>query len=271
MAALNQSVPNLVHGKIMHRRLRPVGNRFTYDAFSLALPLSRLADLPRLGLAHNRRALVSFFDRDHGERDGSALEPWIRKLLAAESVAAEGEIVLYAFPRMLGYVFNPVSFWVCHDLEGAVRAVLCEVCNTFGERHNYLLSHPDGRAIADGEPLQSRKAFHVSPFCEIKGDYTFRFHFGPQRWLARIDYDDGAGGGGDGGSDSGETRSATLETSISGSAEPLSPRAVRGLIWRYRWFTLGVIVRIHWQAVKLWIKRVPYISKPQPPLQRTTR
>ena len=261
MTTLNPSIPNLVHGKVMHRRLRPVGNQFTYDAFSLALPLSRLADLPRLGLAHNRRALVSFFDRDHGERDGSALEPWIRKLLAAESVAAEGEIVLYAFPRMLGYVFNPVSFWVCHDRDGAVRAVLCEVCNTFGERHNYLLAHPDGRALTDGECLQSRKAFHVSPFCEVKGDYMFRFHFGPERWLARIDYDDGVG----------QTRSALLQTSISGTAEALSPNAVRGLIWRYRWFTFGVIVRIHWQAIKLWIKRVPYISKPQPPLQRTTR
>jgi DUF1365 family protein len=261
MATLNPSIPNLVHGKVMHRRLRPVGNQFAYDAFSLALPLSRLSDLSRLGLAHNRRALVSFFDRDHGAHDGSALEPWIRDLLAAESVVAEGEIVLYAFPRMLGYVFNPVSFWVCHDRDGAVRAVLCEVCNTFGERHNYLLAHPDGRALADGESFQSRKAFHVSPFCEVKGDYTFRFHFGPERWLARIDYDDGAGA----------ARGALLETSISGAAEPLSPHAVRGLMWRYRWFTLGVIVRIHWQAIRLWLKRVPYISKPQPPLQRTTR
>src|SRR6202163_3841622 len=104
MATLVSSIPNLVHGKVMHRRLRPVGNQFAYDAFSLALPLSRLCDLPRLGLAHNRGALGRFFRRAHGGRDGSALEPWIRKLLAAESVAAEGEIVLYAFPRMLGYV-----------------------------------------------------------------------------------------------------------------------------------------------------------------------
>jgi uncharacterized protein len=254
-------VPSLVHGKVMHRRLRPVCNRFAYDAFSLALPLSRIGDLPQLGLAHNRRALVSFFDRDHGARDGSALEPWIRKVLAAESVAAEGEIVLYTFPRMAGYVFNPVSFWVCHDPDGGVGAVLCEVCNTFGERHNYLLAHPDGRALVDGESLRARKVFHVSPFCEVKGDYTFRFHFGLARWLARIDYDDGAGA----------ARSVLLETSISGVAEPISAKAVRGLVWRYRWFTLGVIVRIHWQAIKLLLKRVPYISKPRPPLQQTTR
>jgi uncharacterized protein len=261
VASVNPYIPSLVHGKVMHRRLRPVGNQFMYDAFSLALPLSRIADLPRLGLAYNRHSLVSFFDRDHGARDGSALEPWIRRVLAAEGVIAEGEIVLYAFPRMAGYVFNPVSFWVCHDRGGAVRAVLCEVCNTFGERHNYLLAHPDGSALVDGESLRARKVFHVSPFCEVKGEYTFRFHFGPARWLARIDYDDGV-------DDAGST---LLETSISGRAEPISASAVRGLIWRYRWFTLGVIMRIHWQAIRLLIKRVPYISKPQPPLQQTTR
>lgn len=242
----------------MHRRLRPVGNEFTYSAFSLALPLSRLADLPSLGIAWNRPALVSFFDRDHGERDGRALESWIRDLLAAEGVAADGEIVLYAFPRMLGYVFNPVSFWVCHDRDRNARAVLCEVCNTFGEQHNYLLAHPDGRVLASGETLRARKVFHVSPFCEVKGSYQFRFHFAADRWLARIDYDDGAGG-------------VVLETSISGATTPLTPSAVRGLLWRYRWFTLGVILRIHWQAIKLWLKRVPYIVKPRPPLQRTSR
>jgi DUF1365 family protein len=203
---------------------------------------------------------VSFFDLDHGERDGAPLEAWVRQLLAAEKLDAEGEIVLYAFPRMLGYVFNPVSFWVCHDRGGGVRAVLCEVCNTFGERHNYLLAHPDGRALGSGETVTCRKVFHVSPFCEIKGNYRFRFHFAPDRWLARIDYHDG--GAGDG---------ALLETSISGTATALSPAAVRGLLWRYRWFTLGVIARIHWQAVKLWAKRVPYVPKPPAPLQDTTR
>ncbi|MEP6943021.1 MAG: DUF1365 domain-containing protein [Betaproteobacteria bacterium] len=251
-------VVSVVQGSVLHRRLRPAHHQFRYAAFSLALPLSRLAELPASGIAWNRRGLVSFFDRDHGDRDGSALEPWIRRVLACEGVSADGEIVLHAFPRILGYVFNPVSFWVCHDRDGAVRAVLCEVCNTFGEQHNYLLAHPDGRALVSGETLRARKVFYVSPFCEVAGGYRFRFHFGDGRWLARIDYDDAAG-------------EPLLETSISGSATPLSRAGVRGLLWRYRWFTLGVIARIHWQAARLWLKRVPYIAKPQPPLQRTTR
>jgi DUF1365 family protein len=252
------TISSVIYGSVMHRRLQPVHHQFRYAAFSLALPLSQLASLPSVGIAWNRSGLVSFFDRDHGERDGSALEPWMRGMLAAEGVQADGEIVLHAFPRMLGYVFNPVSFWVCHDRDGAVRAVLCEVCNTFGEHHNYLLAHADGRPLASGESLRARKVFHVSPFCEVAGTYRFRFHFAHERWMARIDYDN----------DDGEP---LLETSISGAATPLSRSAVRGLLWRYRWFTLGVIARIHWQALRLWAKRVPYIAKPQPPLQRTTR
>jgi uncharacterized protein len=249
---------SIIHGGIMHRRLRPARNEFRYNAFSLALPLSRLSELGATGIGWNRRAMISFYDRDHGERDGSPLEPWIRRLLAIEGVRAEGEIVLHTFPRMLGYVFNPVSFWVCHDIDGTVRAVLCEVCNTFGEHHNYLLSHADGSALVSGETLRARKVFHVSPFCEVAGSYRFRFHFGAGRWLARIDYDDASG-------------KPLIETSISGAATSLSPAAVRGLVWRYRWFTLGVVARIHWQAAKLWAKRVPYVTKPLPPLQRTTR
>ena len=257
--------PSLLHGEIMHRRNRPVDNTFTYRSFCLALPLARIDELPRLGVTHNRPGIVSFFDSDHGPRDGMALEPWLRRLLAAEEVPADGEIVLYAFPRMLGYVFNPVSFWVCHDRAGSVRAVLCEVCNTFGERHNYLLAHRENRPLVSGETVACRKAFHVSPFCQISGGYRFRFHFASDRWLARIDYDDAH--------DLGEAADSgpLLETSISGIAEPLSRRAARGLLWRYRWFTLGVILRIHWQAAKLWAKRVRYVAKPAPPAQGTTR
>jgi DUF1365 family protein len=249
---------SVIDGNVMHRRLRPARNQFLYSAFSLALPLSRLAELPGVGIGWNKRALVSFFDRDHGARDGSALEPWIRALLASEGVLADGEIVLHAFPRMFGYVFNPVSFWVCHDRDGGVRAVLCEVCNTFGEQHNYLLAHPDGRRLVSGETLRARKVFHVSPFCEVTGAYRFRFHFAADRWLARIDYDDDSG-------------APLLETSISGTATPLTRPVVRRVLWRYRWFTLGVVFRIHWQAIRLWVKRVPHFAKPHPPLQRTTR
>ena len=251
--ALSVATPALIHGEVTHRRSRPAQHAFTYPAFCLRLPLSQLGMLERRGIAHNRRGIVSFHDRDHGPCDGSALLPWIRALLAAEGVAADGEIVLHAFPRMLGYVFNPVSFWVCHDRAGGVRAVLCEVRNTFGERHRYLLAGTDGARLESGQTLQTRKVFHVSPFCDVKGRYVFRFHFGAERWLARIDYFDTDG------------IQPLLETWISGQAEAMTPAATSGLAWRYRLFTFGVVARIHWQALRLWLKRVPYFTKPVPP------
>jgi DUF1365 family protein len=250
---------SLVEGEVMHKRSRPAANAFRYPAFCLRLPLSRLHEIE--GVRVNRRGLVSFHECDHGARDGTPLEPWARALLAREGIACDGEIVLHAFPRMLGYVFNPVSFWTCHDAGGAVRAVLAEVNNTFGERHLYLLAHDDGRAIADGETLRARKSFHVSPFCEVRGHYAFRFHFGGERFLARIDYFDGEREG-DG---------PLLATSISGRATALPPRLPWTLLWRYRWFTLGVIARIHWQAVRLFLARVPFVPKPVPPAQALTR
>ncbi|MEO8487260.1 MAG: DUF1365 domain-containing protein [Betaproteobacteria bacterium] len=250
----------ILAGTIAHRRTRPREHAFTYPGFCLRLPLSRLSELPGRGVAWNAPGAIAFHDRDHGARDGTPLLAWIRALLAREGVAADGEVVLHTFPRMLGYLFAPVSFWVAHDRQGLVRAVLAEVCNTFGERHDYLVAHEDGRPIASGETLHARKDFHVSPFCEVKGRYAFRFHFGPERWLARIDYFD----------DQGEAL-PLLETWISGAAQPLSRRSSRALLWRYRWFTLAVIARIHWQAAKLASKRIPFFSKPAPPDAPLTR
>jgi DUF1365 family protein len=248
----------LVEGLIGHVRTRPARNAFIYPAFCLRLPLSQLADLPSRGVALNRFGVVAFHERDHGPRDGSPLAPWIAALLAGEGIDVDGEIVLYTFPRMLGYLFNPVSFWLCHDRFGDVRAILAEVSNTFGEQHNYLLAHGDGRNIRPGETLTARKVFHVSPFCEVKGRYRFRFQYGAH-WLARIDYDD-----------SDTIGMPLLETWISGDAHVLSRSVTRRLPLRYPWFTLGVALRIHWQAVRLALKRVPFFRKPAPPSQATT-
>jgi DUF1365 family protein len=259
-ASLHAWSPGVMEGEIMHARSRPAVNAFRYRAFCLRVPLSRLAELAARGVSLNRRGIVSFAERDHGARDGSSLDAWIRALLAREAVDCNGEIVLYTFARVLGYVFNPVSFWVCHDPAGNVRAVLAEVNNTFGESHAYLIAHGDGRPLVSGETLRARKMFHVSPFCEVKGHYAFRFHFGGERWLARIDYFDGDD----------ESSAPLLATSISGRAQPL-PQSALTLLWRYRWFTLGVIARIHWQAVKLWRCRVPFSRKPAPPTAALTR
>ncbi len=248
----------LVCGQVMHRRLRPVQNRFVYRVFFLRLPLSRLEDAANAILSLNRFNLLGFHFRDHGARDGSHPLAWVRALLAREGLAcADGEVWLHAFPRVLGYVFNPVSFWFCEDRAGSTRAILAEVNNTFGERHCYLLAHPDQRAIEDGDELAARKVFHVSPFFPVAGAYRFRFANGGRLRMARIDYRDDAG--------------SLLLTSISGRAQPLTAARLARAFIAHPLMSFGVMARIHWQAARLWAKRVPFFSKPAPPTEELSR
>lgn len=242
----------------MHRRLRPVLNTFVYPVFYVRLPLRRL-DASRCRLfSVDRFNVLSFHRKDHGQRDGSALLPWIENLLAKHGLPHDGEIVLQTFPRVLGFVFNPVSFWFCHRIDGPLIAILAEVNNTFGGTHSYLL-HQEGRPLADGEELRSEKAFHVSPFNEIEGGYRFRFSQGRTVQRASIDYDDLAG--------------ELLLTSISGTPRTWSSGALLGAFLRMPFLTLGVVARIHWQALKLWINGVPFrgANPPRPPFQEPTK
>ncbi len=250
--------PLIGFGQVRHTRLRPRRNAFVYGTYFLMLPMRRLqADGPG-ALACNRPAALSFYDADHGDGRGPAQGgalAWLDELLRQQGVQdADGEVWLHCYPRVLGFTFKPVSFWYCHRKDGSLRAIVVEVNNTFGERHCYLLDQP-----RYGMELRADKVFHVSPFCPVEGSYRFRFMVTPDggRTVARIDYDDGQG--------------PLIDTSVSGRLEPLTPQAVRRALWRYPAMTLNVVVRIHWQALKLWIKRTPFFSKPLPPATFTTR
>ena len=184
----NRSSAELCVGRVFHKRFRPIEHAFSYAVFFLRVPLSQLDHIGNRWFSRNRFNLLSFFDRDYGPRDGSSLDVWMRALLKREGIrVVDGDIVLQSFPRLLGYVFNPISVWYCLDREGQLRAALCEVNNTFGERHNYLVVHDDQRAIHPGDWLTARKVFHVSPFCAVKGHYRFRFEQTAGRAFAEID------------------------------------------------------------------------------------
>lgn len=250
--------PRICLGHVMHRRLRPVVNAFVYPVFYVQLPLRNLAAASCGIFSLERRNLLSFYHQDHGPRDGSPLLPWIETLLAEHGLPSDGEITLQTFPRVLGFVFNPVSFWYCHDRAGSLIAVLAEVNNTFGGHYNYLL-HRDGKPLADGGELRAEKLFHVSPFNDISGGYRFRFVLERQVQLACINYDDAEG--------------ELLLTTISGQPQAWSAGALLKAFLRMPLLTLGVIARIHWQALRLWLKGVPFrgVHPVSRPLQESTK
>lgn len=251
--------PLIGTGEVRHRRLRPRVNAFVYPSCFLMLPMRTLRSDPAVAgaLAFNRRGIFSFRETDHGDgrtpADGGTMA-WLDELLAAHGVTdATGEAWLHCFPRVWGFTFKPVSFWYCHRPDGSLRAIVAEVHNTFGERHNYLLDQP-----AYGVELTAGKVFHVSPFCEVQGRYRFRFmrSESPARTVVRIDYDDDAG--------------PLLLTSIGGWLQPLTAGTVRQALRAFPLLTLGIVWRIHWQALRLAALRTPFFRKPSPPALSTT-
>lgn len=261
--------PLIGFGQVRHNRQQPRRHGFSYPTYFLMLPMRSLARQRQAAgsFALNRPGLLSFFEVDHGDGRGAAqggAVGWLDALLQREGIHdATGEVWLQTYPRVLGYTFKPVSFWFCHradgDQDGALRAIVVEVNNTFGERHCYLLDAPQY-----GQTLRADKVFHVSPFNPVAGHYAFRFmrchHNGSQRCVARIDY-----------FESGLESEAVLQTSISGTLQPLDHRALRHALWRYPAMTLGVVLHIHTQALRLWLKRVPWFRKPAPPTVSVSR
>lgn len=240
------SRPQLFIGQVMHRRLRPAVHAFRVPVFYVQLPLRQLATAGNAVFSVDRANLLSLHQRDHGARDGSALLPWIQARLREHDLPDDGEVVLQAFPRLMGYVFNPISLWFCHDRGGNLIALLAEVNNTFGGHHHYLLHNPGGAPLRDGEVMVADKALHVSPYCRVEGHYRFRLHLAGAVQRLRIDYADRDG--------------ALLLTSLSGRARGWSARTLLAAVARMPLLTLGVTARIHWQALRLWLKGVPFLG-----------
>jgi len=263
-------IPLIGFGQVRHTRLRPTQHAFVYPTYFLMLPMRTLHQAPQQSGSWeiNRPGLLSFYESDHGDgrlpAQGGALA-WLDELLAVEGIHdATGEVWLHTYPRVLGFTFKPVSFWYCHraqhDQGGALRAIVVEVNNTFGERHCYLLDTP-----RYGVEQRADKVFHVSPFNPVEGHYRFRFmriaDGGLERTVARIDYHDSQNLA----SSANATGTALLQTSVSGTLEPLTPAALRRALWRYPAMTLGVVLRIHMQALRLWLKKLPFFGKPTAP------
>lgn len=244
-----------IRGETFHGRRGAVTNSFRYGVDYLLLD-PETASGPSL-FSRNRRNLVSLHDSDHGGAPGAGRGvPWVREVLAAHGLPGRDRVLLLAQPRVLGHVFNPVSFWLCHDAEGDLRVVIAEVTNTFGDRHSYLCHREDLGVLRREDTVAARKIMHVSPFQPVEGGYTFRFDIRDDRIGIWIDYSNGAGG---------------LIATLIGKRKPLTNAGILGASLRRPFGSRRVLALIHWQALKLWLKGAGYRTRPVPPVEEVTR
>ena len=235
----------------MHKRLLPKTNSFTYGVYYLVLPITHIYEkIVTNYLAINKFSFLSFHEKDHGNHKGN-IDTWIKDIIKQYGINhLINDIILIAMPRVLGYVFNPISLWLCFDKDKQLRAVLCEVNNTFGENHSYLCAHHNGDIIKSNDWLKAEKLFHVSPFLKREGHYKFRFSIHENTLGVWIDFYNITG-------------EKQIITSLIGRLQPLTKSSLRKAWLRHPLVTLKTIFLIHWQALKIISKGIKYISKPQ--------
>lgn len=242
-----------IRGVTFHGRSGAVDNKFRYTIDYVMLDPGAEGACPRPRLfSRNRPNLAALYDVDHGGAPGTGRGvDWVRDILHLNDLhEADGQILLLAQPRFLGHVFNPVSFWLVHDMAGALRVVIAEVSNTFGDRHSYLCHHADVRPITRSDTLTASKIFHVSPFQPVEGEYTFRFDIRDDKIGVWIDY---------------KTEGAGLFATLTGDRTPMTNGSILRALVRRPFGSRRVLGLIHWQALILWRKGAGYRARPEPP------
>lgn len=233
---------SLYLGTVMHARRSPHGHVFRYPVYMTLIDLDELPlldrTLPLFGW--NRRAPTSFRDADHID---------IRATLGEHGIelGPGGRIEVLTNLRVLGYVFNPVSFWWCRHGDGTLACIVAEVNNTFGERHAYVL-HPAGVRGGARHVFATDKQLHVSPFMPMDQSYTWWFSEPETKLSVRMDVH--------------EEGMQDFHATLTARRVPLTARTLRAVLVRYPLMPARVTARIHWQALRLWLKRTPFFRKP---------
>ncbi|MDF3415405.1 DUF1365 domain-containing protein [Sulfitobacter sp. M57] len=245
-----------IAGQTFHGRKGAVKNAFRYSIDYVLCDAEAEVKTPAL-FGRNKAGVASLQDADHG---GAAKQgigaKWVRQVLQEHQITGVAQIEILAQPRILGHVFNPVSFWLCRNSDGGLIIVIAEVSNTYGDRHCYLCAHPDKRVIDATDRISATKIFHVSPFQPVEGSYTFRFDITDEKLGIWIDYTAGDGG---------------LIATLTGKRQRLSNLGILRAMLRRPFGSRRVLALIHWQAAKLWWKGAGFRNRPEPPSSGVSR
>ena len=234
-------------GNVVHKRLKPKIHFFKYKVFSLLIDLSELELLDKnlKIFSYNKFNIVSFYDRDHGARDGSSIKEWVIDNLKKNNIDNENiQIKLLCYPRIFGYVFNPLSVFYIYDNNSNLISVLYEVKNTFGEQHTYIF-----KTDIDQNLIQHmcKKKFHVSPFIEMDCIYFFRLLRPGKKISVIIDQNDKEG--------------KILYASQDGVRSEMTNANFIKSYLKHPLMTFKIILAIHFEAFKLWSKGIKFIKK----------
>lgn len=249
--------PNAIYrGDVYHARHRPFFHDYRYKVFTLFADLDALPDIAKTKrlFSFNRFNVLSFYERDHGPRDGSPLRPWVEEAGSKAGMDLSGHRIYFlGFPRLWGYVFNPISLYYCYAPDGALEAVLYQVKNTFGEQHSYF-ARLEGQEQKQAH--STGKVFHVSPFIQMDCRYHFTLKPPGEKLNLTILQDEKTATG---------EWEKVLTAGWNGRRTPFSDSSMAAAIARTPLMTLKVMAAIHWEALRLWRKGARYIRKPKPP------
>jgi DUF1365 family protein len=237
----------LFAGRVAHIRHTPFRHRFDYRIWMMCADLDRLDEIAARSkfFAHNKTGLISINDKDHGFRDGRSLRVFVESALASHGLSQFGRKILFVTsPRLLGYAFNPISFYFCHDESGRLGAVLHQVKNTFGDQIGYLMPVQGEGIIRQSAP----KRMHVSPFFDMQGGYRFALTAPGENLTVSIQY--------------GAADQKRMTATMILKARPFTDASILRLLAEMPLAPMKVITAIHWQALKLYLRGAKFHGVP---------
>ena len=237
----------IYNGNVIHKRFKPKEHFFKYSVFSLFIDLAELNEIEKKinFFSYNKFNLISFFDIDHGPRDGSSIEDWVKQNLEGIGISnKQVKIRLLCYPRIFGYVFNPLSIFFVYDENDYLISILYEVKNTFGEQHTYVFKTEKGRRLIENS---CNKKFHVSPFIEMECKYYFKILIPEKKLSVIINQSDDTG--------------KLLYASQDGIKKKLNSKNLILSYITHPLMTFKIIGAIHYEALKLWLKGIKFVKK----------